>query len=199
MNSLLDLAVHSAPRLEQESVLATITAAFLDDPVARWVWSDDRDHATWFPEFAAAFGGRAFAYGTADVVARAQGAALWLPPAVTPDERALEDVVQRAVPAERQADLAALMDQMGAFHPAGPHWYLPLIGVAPQCQGRGVGAALLRHALARCDTERLPAYLESSNPRNLSLYRRHGFEVVGTIQAGGSPVMYPMVRPARSV
>ena len=55
----------------------------------------------------------------------------------------------------------------------------------------------MRHALRRCDDDGLIAYLESSNPRNLSLYERHGFEIMGQIQAGTSPTLYPMVREAR--
>jgi hypothetical protein len=43
----------------------------------------------------------------------------------------------------------------------------------------------------------LPAYLESSNPRNISLYERHGFEIIGLIQAGGSPTLTPMLRRPR--
>jgi len=35
----------------------------------------------------------------------------------------------------------------------------------------------MRHALARCDEESALAYLASSNPRNISLYERHGFEM----------------------
>ena len=30
------------------------------------------------------------------------------------------------------------------------------------------------------------AYLESSNPRNMSLYERHGFESMGKVQIGDS-------------
>jgi hypothetical protein len=41
------------------------------------------------------------------------------------------------------------------------------------------------------------AYLESTNPANLSLYVRHGFEVVGQMQAGRSPPLFPMVRQPR--
>src|SRR5687767_6551887 len=44
----------------------------------------------------------------------------------------------------------------------------PFIGVEPARQGRGLGAALLRAQLAVCDQAGLPAYLESSNPRNRS-------------------------------
>lgn len=55
----------------------------------------------------------------------------------------------------------------------------------------------LKHALARVDEGKLPAQLESSNPRNISLYERHGFETIGEIQIGNSPVVTPMLRPAR--
>jgi ribosomal protein S18 acetylase RimI-like enzyme len=56
---------------------------------------------------------------------------------------------------------------------------------------------LLTQALARCDADGLPAYLESSNPRNIPLYQRHGFEILGRIQVGDSPVLTPMRRPPR--
>jgi ribosomal protein S18 acetylase RimI-like enzyme len=54
----------------------------------------------------------------------------------------------------------------------------------------------MKHALDRCDSEGLPAYLESTNPRNISLYQRHGFQVMGEIKFGASPVVTPMIRPA---
>ncbi len=57
-----------------------------------------------------------------------------------------------------------------------PHWYLPLIGVDPAHQGEGHGDALMAYALARCDRDHAPAYLESSKPRNIPFYRRYGFE-----------------------
>jgi ribosomal protein S18 acetylase RimI-like enzyme len=93
-----------------------------------------------------------------------------------------------------------LFEKMGSYHPTEPHWYLPLIGVEPTKQGRGCGSALLRHALERIDRDGGIAYLESTNPANIPLYRRHGFEVVGTIQVGDSPPLYPMVRrPQRTL
>jgi hypothetical protein len=41
------------------------------------------------------------------------------------------------------------------------------------------------------------AYLESSNPKNVPLYERHGFEVMGCVQPGEFPGLYPMVRQPR--
>jgi ribosomal protein S18 acetylase RimI-like enzyme len=87
---------------------------------------------------------------------------------------------------------------MGRYHPSEPHWYLPLIGVDPARQSQGHGSALMRHALAACDRDGRPAYLESTNPRNLPLYERHGFERLGTIQAGASPPLFPMLRKPHS-
>jgi ribosomal protein S18 acetylase RimI-like enzyme len=107
--------------------------------------------------------------------------------------RVMQDNVPRAI----LPDLMGVFEQMERYHPKEPHWYLPLIGVDPACQGQGHGSTLMRHAVDRCDREGLPAYLESSNPRNISLYLRHGFEIMGEIQGGASPRMTPMYRKAR--
>ena len=61
----------------------------------------------------------------------------------------------------------------------------------------GWGAALMRHALARCDREALPAYLEASKPQNVPFYQRFGFEVLGEIQVGAAPPLTPMLRQPR--
>jgi ribosomal protein S18 acetylase RimI-like enzyme len=60
-----------------------------------------------------------------------------------------------------------------------------------------IGAALMTEALKAVDRDGSIAYLESSNPRNISLYERFGFEVIGEIQSGSSPVVRPMLRKAR--
>ena len=85
----------------------------------------------------------------------------------------------------------------GFYHPGEAHLYLPLIGVDPAHRGKGCGAALLRHALRQCDRDHLAAHLESTNPANIALYQRHGFEVRGTIQVGSAPPLFPMLRAAR--
>jgi ribosomal protein S18 acetylase RimI-like enzyme len=84
----------------------------------------------------------------------------------------------------------------GSFHPHEPHWYLPWLGVDPALQGRGLGSLMLKHTLRRVDETGLPAYLESSNPKNIPLYERLGFEVLGVIQGGSFPPITPMLRPA---
>ncbi len=67
---------------------------------------------------------------------------------------------------------------LAEIHPEDPHWYLAVLGVDPDHQGRGVGSALLAAFLARVDDERQPAYLETDRERNLAFYQRAGFETV---------------------
>ena len=179
---------------DAEQAIGVIVLAFGTDPAARWTYPDPQQYLTHFPTIVRAFGGRAFAHGTGHHVSGFAGAALWLPPGVTPDEQALAAIVRASVPAARHSEVFGVFEQMGRHHPHEPHWYLPLIGVDPLHQGRGLGSALLQHALRQCDRAHVPAYLESSNPRNIGLYLRHGFEVMGEIRVGAAPLVTPMVR-----
>ena len=194
------MKIRTATQRDEAGAIAVVVLAFGADPAARWTWPDPGVFLAHFPAFVKAFGGRAFAHGAAHVVDGHAGAALWLPPGIGPDEEAMGELLQRTAPAELQGDLAALFKQMGHYHPSEPHWFLPFIGVDPARQGCGYGSALMRHALALCDRDQRPAYLESSNPKNVPLYQRHGFELLGTIQAGTSPTIFPMLRkPATSI
>ncbi len=182
----------------RRQIVDVITLAFATDPIARWAYPNSQQYLEYFPNFIRLFGGRAFDTETAYYINGFSAAALWLPPDVQPDEDALVALFQNTVSHELHDDLFAFFEQMGKFHPTEPHWYLPMIGVDPTRQNKGYGSMLMRQALAVCDRDGLPAYLESSNPRNITLYVRHGFEIVGTIQAGSSPPMFAMRRAARA-
>lgn len=189
--------VRAATSGDVGAVVHVITLAFSADPMTRWAIPDPHAYLSVMPDFVRAFGGSAFPNDTADWTDDRCGAALWLPPGVEPDGERMTALLETYGSREALSDLPSVFEQMGRFHPTEPHWYLPLIGVDPASQGRGLGGALMKHATDRCDRDGLPAYLESSNPRNISLYERHGFEVMGRIQAGSSPVMTPMYRKPR--
>jgi len=75
-----------------------------------------------------------------------------------------------------------------------PHWYLIAIGVRPGQQGRGLGAALLRHGVERAQATGFPCYLETANARNLPFYEQHGFRVVGERRLPrGGPAIWGLV------
>ena len=106
-------------------------------------------------------------------------------------------IIESSVAAPIRGDLYAVLERMANYHPSEPHWYLPLIGVDPAHQGKGHGATLLTYALDQCDSVRCCAYLGSTNPRNITLYQRHGFNALGEIQVGTSPPLVPMLRTPR--
>lgn len=64
-------------------------------------------------------------------------------------------------------------------------------------QNRGLGEALMRPMLERCDESNMPAYLESTNPRNEPFYERLGFRRVGRLQVDACPPIVPMLRLPR--
>ena len=62
-----------------------------------------------------------------------------------------------------------------------------------------MGGALLDEVLTKADDAKVPAYLESSNKRNLTLYQRHGFEIVEEVRLlGKGPSVWSMWRNATS-
>ena len=192
--------LRTATLSDRESGLETITLGFVTDPVARWIWPELGAYMQAMPIFAGAFAGKAFELGTADLAGGFRAASLWLPPGAVADADTIDSLFESTVRAEIASELDEMFAQMDAFHPsADACWYLPMIAVDPGFVGRGLGGWLLKQGLQRCDQAGQIAYLESSNIRNLGLYERHGFELIGEIQAGSSPKMFPMVRqPLRS-
>jgi GNAT superfamily N-acetyltransferase len=90
-----------------------------------------------------------------------------------------------------------LFSAMGAGTPKEPHHYLAVLGVDPVHQGKGLGAAVLAPTLARCDDARELAWLESTNPRNHSFYRRIGFELAHETPIPNGPTLSFFARRPR--
>ena len=90
----------------------------------------------------------------------------------------------------RAGDVLQLLDRFDVAHPREePHYYLSLLGTHPAHAGRGLGIALLAENLARIDGERMPAYLESSNPGNNHRYERFGCRMIG--ESTHQPATHP--------
>jgi GNAT superfamily N-acetyltransferase len=63
-------------------------------------------------------------------------------------------------------------------HPTHDHFLIWMFAVSPTHQRSGVGRQLMQQALAKADSERVPAYLWTGNPDNVPYYHSHGFEVI---------------------
>jgi GNAT superfamily N-acetyltransferase len=189
-----DIAIVGEGHIER--TLQTLVAAFADDPVERWLWPSVKDYEEHFPSLLRALGRGTFDHGTVWRLGDYAAVALWFPPDAGPDGDEIVEVLSTTVAEEKLDDTFRVLEQMGVNHPEYPHWYLPWFGVHPVEQGRGVGGQLMEHCLVTVDADRLPAYLETPNPRNLSFYERHGFAVVGEARSGTCPPMTFMLRPA---
>lgn len=183
-------------------VAGVLASGFSDDPVMSWVF-DEAERET---KLAALFGysltSRFLPVGSTYVTEDA--AAGWLPPGQALMEGGSGDegaFANRLLGAGASIDelmrLGAMGAAMDAAHPTEPHWYLAMIAARQARRGRGLGSVLMRHALEFVDAQRAPAYLESSNPRNITLYERHGFVVTGTIEIPDGPPLTPMWREPR--
>ena len=61
-------------------------------------------------------------------------------------------------------------------------WYLSIVGVLPDYQGRGLGGELIRPVLAQTDAIGVATYLETFTPRNMSFYERLGYREAGSFE-----------------
>ncbi len=185
---------------EVDSLAQVLTGAFGEDPMMRWFIPGDERWGRQASRLFAWYVHRRIRHGTAFSTEDGRSVALWDDPDhvhMTVSERLGETAMGARVfggTAGRAARGAALMK---AHHPQFPHWYLHIIGVAPELRGCGVGSMLLRPVLTRCDQEGIRAFLEASSPRNVPLYERHGFEVVEEVRFPKGPPYFAMVRLPR--
>ena len=182
---------------DQARVIATIVSAFIEDPVERWLFPEPFQYLTHFPTFVAAFGGAAFAQQSVWTLGEFAAAAVWIPPGGEADAETIVAVLRESVSPSQHADTFAVLEQMDEAHPSYPHWYLPWLGVDPAYRGAGLGGQLLTRCLQIVDDDHMPAFLETPNPRTISFYERHGFQVTSVAQAGACPPVTSMVRDAR--
>jgi ribosomal protein S18 acetylase RimI-like enzyme len=186
-------------------VIDDLDAAFAGDVMFDWFLRDDHRRDAGRRGFFDALI-RHVAVGAARIERPASGgaAAVWMPPDATGPISLLKELqvapaILRATGVARVPRILALQSAIDAHHPKSrPYAYLWFLGVRPNAQGRGIGSRLLRAAGRRLDAEGLGAYLETQTRRNVSLYRRHGFEVTAEFHAReDSPPMWGMWREPR--
>ncbi|UKZ74460.1 hypothetical protein TrVFT333_002129 [Trichoderma virens FT-333] len=78
-----------------------------------------------------------------------------------------------------------------------PHWYLELLAVKPQYQGKGAASLMLRYGVNKADEDKVECFLDAS-PAGQPIYERYGFRVVQRDTfLEGTYVQCAMVRDAR--
>ncbi len=178
----------------------TLSLAFHTDPVYEWFFPRADSRLERLQRLFAVFLEALVPLGTVFSTAALEGVSLWIPPGKAISHRQsirqnlqVLRILGRGVPKGIWWWLSVESKQ-----PRYPHWELFLIGVAPEKQGRGIGSALLRRMLNKCDDERLPIYLDTGNKANVAFYQRHGFEVKRKVSLPKGPIVFQMVRSPRS-
>ncbi|MET7946598.1 GNAT family N-acetyltransferase [Micromonospora sp. NPDC005324] len=170
---------------DRATVVDTLVAAFVKDPILRSLFPDEET----YPRYAAAFFGHLFDRRVHRksiwTIGGGASVALWDPPTGQPAAgTAAVPAAAHGVPEVSPYPpdvLARVQGYDDVVHdalPAFPFWYLGVLGTHPDSAGRGWGRAVMRAGLDRAAADGLPAILETSNPGNVELYRRAGWEVM---------------------
>jgi GNAT superfamily N-acetyltransferase len=181
-----------------DGVTATLTAAFVADPLWSWAFPKGEGlEALWRLYISSAL-----RYPWVWIADDYAAASVWIPPGgieLTEEEEAQLEPMLADLVGSRAAEILALFERLEQTHPDEPsHYYLSLLGTHPDHRGEGLGMALLADNLARIDSERMPAYLESSNSANDRRYERQGFIRVGELtRPDGQLTVSTMWREAR--
>jgi ribosomal protein S18 acetylase RimI-like enzyme len=184
----------------------TLSDAFTNDPVTSWIGrTDAKRDAGRLGMFRYLVNSLGIPSNELWIAEDFSVAALWVPPARADLKQPLLQEL-KMIPTvlgftgwSGVSRVSAFRKSAETHHPkAPPHFYLMTIGVDPKFQGQGLGSAMLKTTLAMIDAQNLPAYLESSSPKNVPLYQRHGFEVTSEFKLReDGPTMWGMWRPAR--
>lgn len=191
--------LYEASDADRPALERTLAAAFMDDPVAEWATPREALRQRTLRRFFGTQLGHKLPAGFVYTDEARTGAAIWAPPKTWRTTPVQDLQLMRAFAHPRhwpRAPIVAygLLGLERAHPPEPPHFYLATLGVAPTAQGQGLGSHLMRPVLDCCDTDGIPAYLESSKESNIAFYARHGFRVTGEISLPCGPTMWAMWR-----
>jgi ribosomal protein S18 acetylase RimI-like enzyme len=192
--------VRVAREADFPAMARVLARAFHEDPLTAWLYpregSRDRHVERSFRVSLRRLAPQGQLYTTADHA----GAALWaLPGQWREDLRQTLGVLALLPPLlPRLVRTMRAMSRIELAHPLHEHFYLSVLGTDPGRRREGIGSALLRPVLERCDAERAPAYLETATEENVGFYARHGFDVQRRLDLpGGAPPLWLLWREPR--
>jgi GNAT superfamily N-acetyltransferase len=194
--------IRPAARAEIAALAAVLARAFAGDPMVTWPMVSEVDLErrvrAHFELVDGLFADQGWMHRAAD------GPAVMalVPPDGAAAARAIDEAANAGMATlapdggERYARLWSWVE---GVHPREPHWLLDQVAVDPPAQGRGLGGAMIRFAIACSEADGRPLLLETGVARNVGLYGRFGFTVMhdGDAPGGGPHVWFMRRDPAR--
>ena len=196
----IEVAVRKATNEDVPALTAALARAFDDDPLINWmVMQDKRRARRVFDGMELTLKKMSMPYDEVYTTDGIDGGALWAPPGkwklgVLQQLLLVPDML-RMTTFKRLPKVMGGINAIEKKHPHQPHFYLFVLGVDTEQQGKGIGGQLMKPVLERCDRDGIPAYLESSKEKNVPLYERNGFKVTEVFQVpNGGPPLWLMWR-----
>jgi GNAT superfamily N-acetyltransferase len=183
---------------ERSGVVATVAAAFADDPGWAFIFGDDYGRlAAHFVE--AAFDvrvGSQNVWVTDDLAA----VAMWDSPGKGDGPPGYAESVwarYRAIAGEEACErLASYNAAVAAVSPAELYWYLGVLATHPERRREGLATAVLAPILGEADRRGITCCLETSTMENRRFYERRGFTGATKIVLPGGPPTWWLSHPA---
>src|ERR1700677_4558022 len=151
---LADLGLRHATADDIHRLKTVLAEAFYEDPMFGWLMpNDSKRHARLRHYFGIELRHYALPRGRVWTTDDLAGAMLSLPPGRwrVPPHATLLHGSAFGVRVAKAARVGAAMERRHSRLLRGPHYYVRDIGVRPDAQGRGLGSALMRPTLDRCD------------------------------------------------
>jgi GNAT superfamily N-acetyltransferase len=177
---------------DRDQVVNTVVEAFHADPAFRYFFPDNDTYAAHAAEFTRYLFDRRVQLGSVWVALGGAVAALWDPPAPTMDTSPT-----RVAALDLPADVLQRIDRYDSvvhgLLPSEPHWYLGVLATRPDHAGRRLGRWLMGAGVTTAHAQGMPACLETTNPANVELYRREGWQVLDQVAGEGIPDTWVLV------
>ncbi len=189
----MEFEITQATPADRDQIVRTVVAAFVADPAYRYFFPDDDMYDRYATTFTEYLFDKRVELGTVWMAAGGAVAALWDPP---------HKPSQSGLALDLPDDVIARIDAFdAAVHPllpSEPHWYLGVLATHPDHAGRRWGRAVMAAGVTTAHAEGMAAYLETTNPSNVDLYQRAGWQVVGQAD-NDSPDTWVLVNPPHPV
>ncbi|HTA33874.1 MAG TPA: GNAT family N-acetyltransferase [Solirubrobacteraceae bacterium] len=193
--------VREAVPEERVGVVATVVAAFAQDPA--WAFILGEDYERLAPHFAGSLFDLRVARRNVWVSDDLAAVAMWDSPDAGDSDTDARSVWSRYRATAGEVSfkrLAQYNDAVAAADSSESHWYLGVLATDPERRRQGLATAVMTPILAQADRLGIACCLETSTVENRRFYRGRGFDEATEIVLPGGPTTWWLRRsptPAR--
>ncbi|BAY86291.1 GCN5-related N-acetyltransferase [Calothrix parasitica NIES-267] len=184
-----------------KKIAQILAESFMDDPSFKFTYGENVNKIRALVAFFELFVNDAIERGEIVIAPEDQGVCIWYPESVEIFNKQFEQIlidvastVYHFAGEESGKRFEHLINTMGEKEPERTHCEVFFIGLKPEARGKGIGKNLIKPVLDYADKNQVGCYLVSSSYRNISFYKRHGFQKYCPIKISDSYSMTGMWR-----